>query len=340
MVTQQTSAPGNFTRLMADFKRRHPWVSLQNQYEARSVPVPSSRLPDPTKLSRLDHLLPILRCPVSGLKLTYSDDRLMLISVDGLQTWPIAEGRPVLSPGMAVPTIMDEQHISNDLPDIALDLIRNTKGPVLNLSAGGSRTKFDHVVEVEYAVFRHTDLVADAHTLPFDDAVFEAVIVMNAFEHYHTPDKVAAELFRILKPGGRILVRTAFLQPLHERPWHFYNCTRYGIAKWFGNFDTEHISVSDNFCPNHSVAWLLSETEAALRAEVSTQSADAFLQAPIGRMVEIWRDPSKRETTLWTDFTKISQASQDITAAGFELVGRKPNTLPDLTGTRSFVPGA
>ena len=326
MMVRQTLVPGNLTRLMADFKRRHPWVSLQNQHECRSVPVPSAQLPDPAKLSRLDRLLPILRCPVSGLKLTYSDDRLMLVSVDGLQTWPIVKGRPILSPGTAAPAIMNEQHISNDLPDMALDLIRDTKGLVLNLSAGGSRTKFDHVVEVEYAVFRHTDMVADAHALPFDDAVFEAVIVMNAFEHYHTPDKVAAELLRILKPGGRILVRTAFLQPLHERPWHFYNCTRYGMAKWFGSFDIERLSVSNNFCPNHSVAWLLSEAEAALRAEVSPQSADAFLQAPIGRMVEIWRDPSKRETPLWTDFTKISQTTQDITAAGFELVGRKPDT--------------
>jgi GT2 family glycosyltransferase/glycosyltransferase involved in cell wall biosynthesis/SAM-dependent methyltransferase len=340
MIKQQTMVPGNFTRLMADFKRRHPWVSLQNQHEARSVPVSSPRLPDPAGLSRLDKLLPILRCPVSGLKLTYSDDRRMLVSVDGLQTWPIVEGRPILSPGMADPTIMDAQHISNDLPNIALDLIRDTKGLVLNLSAGGSRTKFDHVVEVEYAVFRHTDMVADAHALPFDDAVFDAVIVMNAFEHYHTPDKVAAELLRILKPGGRILVRTAFLQPLHEAPWHFYNCTRYGMAKWFASFDTERLSVSENFCPNHSVAWLLSEAESALRAEVSPQSADAFLQAPIGRMVETWRDPSTRDTNLWTDFTKLSQSTQDITAAGFELVGRKPSTSPDLTGPRSFMPGA
>ena len=45
---------------------------------------------------------------------------------------------------------------------------------------------------------------------------------MNAFEHYRDPVRVASELHRIIKPGGRILIRTAFLQPLNQRPWQLY----------------------------------------------------------------------------------------------------------------------
>ena len=243
-------------------------------------------------------------------------------------------GRPVLSLGVTEPPVHPDQHISNELPDAALDLVRGTSGLVLNLSAGGSREKFDHVVEVEYAIFRHTDVVADAHVLPFDDEVFEAIVVMNAFEHYRVPSKVAAELLRVLKPNGRVLIRTAFMQPLHEGPWHFFNCTRYGLAEWFKGFETDSLRVSENFCPNHSIAWLASEAEMALRAEVSAGSAEAFKQAPIGALVDMWRDPAKRDLHLWTDFQKLSQPTQEIIAAGFEFLGRKPLAVPDLTGKR------
>jgi SAM-dependent methyltransferase len=241
-------------------------------------------------------------------------------------------GRPAMSPDLPSPEIKPPDHISNEVPDEALAIIRETKGLVLNLSAGGSKEKFDHVIEVEYAIFRHTDVVADAHNLPFDDESFEAIIVMNAFEHYREPRAVAAELHRILKPGGRIHIRTAFLQPLHEKPWHFYNCTRYGMAEWFKAFETEQFHVSKNFCPNHSLAWIASESEAALRTDVSAAAAEAFSSSSIGSLVEIWRDPSKRNTRLWTDFERISQDKQEITAAGFELIARRPPDLPDLKG--------
>ena len=225
---------------------------------------------------------------------------------------------------------MPEGHISNELPEEALEVIRETRGWVLNLSAGGSRHKFDHVVEMEYAVFRHTDIVGDAHHLPFDDNCFDAVVVMNAFEHYHDPRRVADELFRVLKPGGRIHIRTAFLQPLHEKPYHFYNCTRYGMERWFEAFETEVMHVSTNFCPNHTLAWVASEAEAALRTDVSDKAADDFLSAPIGQLVEIWRDPATRDTPLWTDFERLSQEKQEIIAAGFELFGKRPPDLPKL----------
>ncbi len=62
------------------------------------------------------------------------------------------------------------------------------------------------------------------------------------------------------------------------------------------------------------------------------ESATAFAAAPIGSLIEMWRDPSKRGSRLWTDFFKLSQATQEITAAGFEFLGSKPKKLPKLEG--------
>lgn len=332
MMKTQTVVTDNYRNLNLNFAKRHPWVALVDTHTMRAPLLTTSKLTDPTAQTRLDRILPVLRCPVTGLKLAYDAERKALTSLDGMQIWPIVEGRPVLSRELASPDVKSPDHISNEMPENALQIVRETKGLVLNLSGGGSREKFDHVIEVEYAIFRHTDVVADAHHLPFDDNSFEAVIVMNAFEHYSDPRRVAAELYRVLKPGGRIHIRTAFLQPLHEKPWHFYNATRYGVADWFKAFETEELRVSSNFCPNHTLAWIASEAEAALRADVSANSADGFRSESIGALVDIWRDPSKRDRPLWSDFEKISQDNQEIIAAGFELIGRRPKDLPDLKG--------
>jgi len=330
MMKTETVVPRNYRDLILNYGARHPWTSLVDQRALREPLLSSLTLTEPAARSRLDRILPILRCPVSKQKLAYTPDRSSLISVDGIETWPIVAGRPVLSRDLPLPDVKDPGHISNEVPDEALTIIRETQGLVLNLSAGGSKEKFDHVVEVEYAIFRHTDVVGDAHALPFDDESFDAVVVMNAFEHYREPHKVAAELHRILKPNGRIHIRTAFLQPLHEKPWHFFNCTRYGLAEWFKSFETERLHVSKNFCPNHTLAWVASELEAAFRKEVSPAVADAFRSASIGELVDLWRDPSKRDAPLWSDFERLPQTDQEITAAGFELIGRRPRDLPNL----------
>lgn len=330
MMKSQTVVDNNYRSLNRDFKRRHPWVALVDTETRRYPLLADSRVTRDQDLTRLDKLLPIMRCPLSGEKLGYDESRSALISHDGMVRWPIVAGRPSMSRELTDPQVMASDHISNELPDEALAVIRETRGWVLNLSAGGSREKFDHVVEMEYAVFRHTDVVGDAHQLPFDDAVFDAIVVMNAFEHYRDPVQVAAELHRVLKPGGRLHVRTAFLQPLHEKPYHFYNCTRYGLENWFSNFETDKLHVSENFCPNHTLAWVASEAENALRQELSGEAAERFMARPIRELVEIWRNPANRNSPLWTEFQQLSQDNQEVIAAGLELFARKPLDKPML----------
>lgn len=275
--------------------------------------------------SRLDKLLPILRCPETGNVLELGPNGYLCIP-GGSRSWPLVEGRPNLFPGLDAPEILPESHLSNPLPKNALTLIEKARdGLVLNLSAGGTTQRFDNVVEAEAAVFRHTDLLADAHRLPFADCVFDAVIALNAFEHYRKPKRVARELFRVLRPGGRVLIRTAFLQPLHEKPWHFYNCTRYGLEEWFKDFQTEELHVSDNFSPGHSISWIASECEAALRRDGSSAAADAFMKSSMERLIALWRNAEDRETDqVWSALGQLPQVTQEAIAAGFEYVGRRP----------------
>lgn len=273
-------------------------------------------------------MLPLLRCPETGQDLVFSPEGDALFSEDGSRRWPLVRGRPLLHLGLETPAINSDAHLSNPLPESALAMIHSTSGPILHLSAGGTAERFEHVIEAEAAVFRHTDLICDSHCLPFKDGVFEAVIALNAFEHYRDPRAAAGEIRRVLRPSGRVLIHTAFLQPLHEAPWHFYNCTRYGLEAWFKDFETEKLHVSENFHAGYSLSWLASECEVALRSRLSDAEADRFLATPLNQVVSFWRLPedAKMRDPVWNNLAALPPDAQEGLAAGFELIGRKPLT--------------
>ena len=49
--------------------------------------------------------------------------------------------------------------------------------------------------------------VGDSENLPFEDASFDAVICSNSFHHYPNPQKFFDGVRRVLKPGGRFVLR-------------------------------------------------------------------------------------------------------------------------------------
>ncbi len=42
--------------------------------------------------------------------------------------------------------------------------------------------------------------------LPFSDGAFERILIVDAFHHFFTHDAAVQELWRVLKPGGRLLI--------------------------------------------------------------------------------------------------------------------------------------
>jgi hypothetical protein len=330
MLTTCTNLPEHHETMVAALRKRHPWLSIawrDSQQQAANAVLTPAHAPQPQRrqqqLDRLRKILPLLRCPETGQALEWASDS-ELRTVDGKRRWPVIDGCPRLFPGLESVETRPHEHISNPAPQEVLDMMRATKGPVLNVSAGGTAQRLDHVIEAEVAIFRHTDVIADAHHLPFADASFEGVVSLNAFEHYHDPTQAAAEFWRVLKPGGWIYVRTAFLQPQHEAPWHFFNCTKFGLMKWLQAFDMERLRVSENFNPSYTLSWIASEAEAALRRDVSDQAAGAFARAPMGDFVRYWRDEATRSEPVWASFGSLSQSSQEVIGAGFEYIGRKP----------------
>jgi SAM-dependent methyltransferase len=77
--------------------------------------------------------------------------------------------------------------------------------------------------------YSRLDAVADLLSLPFPDRAFEAAINIVTLEHVTDPARVIQELFRCLKPGGRLLLITPLEWEEHQEPHDFFRYTRYGL---------------------------------------------------------------------------------------------------------------
>jgi ubiquinone/menaquinone biosynthesis C-methylase UbiE len=69
--------------------------------------------------------------------------------------------------------------------------------------------------------------VADAQTLPFPDASFDVVFSFGSAKHWPDPLKGIAECWRVLKPGGELLVADATSEATKQEVINFYRISRF-----------------------------------------------------------------------------------------------------------------
>jgi SAM-dependent methyltransferase len=74
------------------------------------------------------------------------------------------------------------------------------------------------------------DIVGSAEAIPLPDGSVDSVLCTQMLEHVPHPWKVLSEIFRVLKPGGKVLLTAPQLNELHEEPLDFYRYTKYGLT--------------------------------------------------------------------------------------------------------------
>jgi SAM-dependent methyltransferase len=74
------------------------------------------------------------------------------------------------------------------------------------------------------------ELNADG-SLPLDDESVDAVLSTQVLEHVTEPDRYLAECFRVLRPGGRMLLSTHGLMVYHPDPDDYWRWTCSGLRR-------------------------------------------------------------------------------------------------------------
>ncbi len=114
-----------------------------------------------------------------------------------------------------------------------------TDGYTLDIGCGDQIYKelFPNTFSVDVDQERHPDLVLDIHHMDlFEDEKFDCILCTEVLEHCYAPWKAVEEMFRVLKPGGILLLSTRFVYPLHDTPHDYYRFTKYGLMCLFNQF--------------------------------------------------------------------------------------------------------
>lgn len=106
-------------------------------------------------------------------------------------------------------------------------------GVVLDLGSGDGvmagparRTKLDYVsLDLDDDA---SDILGDAHRLPFADSSVDLVLAFAVLEHLRYPQVALLEVARVLRPGGRFIGSVAFLEPFHMDSFYHHSC----LATW------------------------------------------------------------------------------------------------------------
>jgi SAM-dependent methyltransferase len=109
------------------------------------------------------------------------------------------------------------------------------------------------LVEADVAVGPRTDVICDAHSLPFAEGTFDAVVCQAVLEHVADPPRVAGEIHRVLKPGGLVYSEIPFMQQVHEGAYDFTRFTHGGHRRLFRWFD--EIDAGATAGPGMSLGW-------------------------------------------------------------------------------------
>lgn len=113
-----------------------------------------------------------------------------------------------------------------------------------------------NLVESDVTYGPRTQLIFDAHDIPFPDDYFECVIVQAVLEHVVDPQRCVSEIHRVLKSQGLVYAETPFMQQVHMGKYDFQRFTHLGHRRLFRDFD--EIESGAVCGPGMALAWAYS----------------------------------------------------------------------------------
>lgn len=105
----------------------------------------------------------------------------------------------------------------------------------------------DQYIGVDWSDSLHeikADIVASLNEpLPIEDHVADTVLSLSVIEHLSEPQLMLNEAYRILKPGGALIMQVPWQWWIHEAPYDFFRYTPYGLRLILERAGFSEISV-------------------------------------------------------------------------------------------------
>ena len=136
------------------------------------------------------------------------------------------------------------------------------KGRVLNAGAGWrdvSQFVEGELVnqDISYPGDERTNIQIHSplHHIPVESDYFDTILCIAVLEHVENPEEVVPELYRVLKPGGHLILEVPFLQPEHKVPTDFQRYTKDGLVRLVVHHGFHVESIKGLFTVYHTLYW-------------------------------------------------------------------------------------
>lgn len=132
--------------------------------------------------------------------------------------------------------------LSRKLTRVTLDRFiaaHASAGLTLDLGAqsGPYAALFPRRIGLDLQAAAGVDVVGDARDLPVRDGVVDLVLCTEMLEHVPEPQRAIDEMWRVLRPGGALVLTTRFLFPIHDAPHDYFRFTKYGLRHLLQRFE-------------------------------------------------------------------------------------------------------
>lgn len=141
------------------------------------------------------------------------------------------------------------------------------------------------VTSLDIDLQRRPAIVGDLCASPFRAATFDAIVMGEVLEHVHTPHLAIADVHRLLKAGGALILTTPFIFPIHDRPRDYYRYTRYGLEFLLRDFRDVRITPRNSWAEAINALGVRIVLERGLLAQLA---APLFLTAAVAGLPFAW----------------------------------------------------
>lgn len=161
-------------------------------------------------------------------------------------TEPRDSGMDLIHPSLRDFTYLDCRRRAELIAEQAAKLPTNARS-LLDVGGKGKpyacffsgRVASHYVLDVAPAY--SVDVVGDARKMPFANASMDVILATQVLEHIPEPVAVIAEIHRVLKPGGTLLLSVPAIFPQHGSPGDYWRYMPQGLEWLLRDFQSVNV---------------------------------------------------------------------------------------------------
>jgi SAM-dependent methyltransferase len=159
------------------------------------------------------------------------------------------------------------------------------------------------------------DIVSDIVNIPEENESFDAVLCTEVIEHIKNPVSALTEFFRLLKPGGVLILTAPFCSLTHFAPYHFYT----GFNSYFFNEVMAYCGFEDiNVASNGNYYKYIAQEIRRIPMIAGKYSGS--------KVVFLWKVLMFPVIAILSFLESHSSGSEELLCYGYHVNARKPTS--------------